>query len=136
MTLAELSTPAPIATALSRHFWRGLADGQLMLQRCGDCGRWVFYPREICPHCWSPNLAWLRASGQGRLATWSVIHRAGHPGWQPATPYVVGIVRLAEGPAMLSLILAPVAALRAALPVRMAVTDVGGNQLPCFEPAA
>ncbi|MGT2466795.1 OB-fold domain-containing protein [Mesorhizobium atlanticum] len=33
------------------------------------------------------------------------MHKPGHPGWLPAAPYVVGLIELAEGPTMLSLIL-------------------------------
>lgn len=133
--LSTLSVPAPTPTELSAPFWEAVARRSFVLQHCTRCGRWVFYPRQICPHCWSADLVWEPASGLGRLATWSVIHRAGHPGWQPATPYVVGIVRLVEGPSMLSLILAAESGLGRDFPVRVAFTDVGGRLLPCFEPA-
>lgn len=131
MNLAELSVPGPTQTALSAPFWQAAADGRFVLQHCGDCGRWVFYPRQICPHCWSPALAWREASGRGRLETWSRIHRPGHPGWEPAAPYHIGIVRLEEGPAMLSHLLVEAPAL--AMPLRVAPTRIGALTLPCFE---
>lgn len=132
MNLAELKVPGPTRTALSAPFWAAAAGGRLALQHCADCATWVFYPRQFCPHCWSPRLEWRDASGRGRLETWSVILRPGHPGWEPAAPYAIGIVRLTEGPTMLSHILT--AQPRLHLPLAVRFTQVGAEMLPCFEP--
>lgn len=132
MNLAELKVPGPTRTALSGPFWAAAAGGRLALQHCADCATWVFYPRQFCPHCWSPRLEWRDASGRGRLETWSVILRPGHPGWEPAAPYAIGIVRLTEGPTMLSHILT--AQPRLHLPLAVRFTQVGAEMLPCFEP--
>lgn len=130
--LAELRTPGPVTTALTRPFWDAAATGRLLVQCCEACGKAVLYPRGICPHCWSPKLAWQEASGRGRLKSFSVVHKPGHPAWLPAAPYVVGLVELAEGPTMTSLILSggePVVG----APVLMRATDVGGRVIPAFE---
>lgn len=134
-TLEGLKVPGSTSTPVSAPLWDALAQGRFMLQHCPDCERWVFYPRAICPHCWSSNLAWREASGQGRLATWSVQHRPGHPGWQPASPYALGLVRLAEGPTILSQILAPPDRLALDLPLRLRIVIIGENALPFFEAA-
>ena len=42
-----------------------LAEGAFMIQKCGGCGRHVFYPRVRCPHCASDALDWVRPSGDG-----------------------------------------------------------------------
>lgn len=136
MELSSLAAPAPTPTEITAPFWDASSRREFVLQRCEDCRHWVFYPRRLCPYCWSNRLGFEPASGTGSLSTWSVIHRAGHPGWQPAAPYVIGIVHLHEGPSMLSLILAPESALRQNLPVRVVFTDIGGRTLPCFEPAS
>lgn len=133
MTLAKLKVPGPTSTALTAPFWAAAAEQRLILQHCADCGCWVFYPRQSCPHCWSPQLEWREASGRAALDTWSAIHRPGHPGWEPAAPYVIGIVRLAEGPTMLSHILTPEPRLE--MPLQVCFTRVGAETLPCFEPA-
>jgi uncharacterized OB-fold protein len=133
VTFVDLVVPGPTRTAVSAPFWDASAEGKFVIQRCDDCGRWVFYPRAICPRCWSRALTWTPASGQARLETWSTIHRAGHPGWQPAAPYTVCLVGLAEGPAMISLLLAPDAA-RLGLPLRVRFERIGETALPCFEP--
>jgi uncharacterized OB-fold protein len=133
MNLADLKVPGPIRTALSQPFWQAATGQQFILQHCGECQRWVFYPRQICPHCWSPDLQWRPASGRGTLKTWSIIHRPGHPGWEPAAPYTIGLVELAEGPTMLSHILTTAPALH--MPLRVRFTHIGAETLPCFEPA-
>ena len=30
-----------------------LDAGRFLVQRCGDCSRHLYYPRESCPHCGS-----------------------------------------------------------------------------------
>jgi uncharacterized protein len=75
------------------------------LQKCADYNQWVFYPRNICPYCWSTHLEWCSASGNATLKTWSIIHRPGHPDWQGVSPYVLGVVESEEGPTMLTQLL-------------------------------
>ncbi len=131
--LATLSVPGPTETELTKPFWAAAAEGRLLIQRCEDCGRAVFYPREICPHCWSSRLVWADASGRGRLKSFSTIHKPGHPGWQPAAPYTVGLVELEEGPTMLSFILTGPDAPRVGQALVMQPTDIGGRVLPAFK---
>ena len=59
------TTPKPRITPTGRPFWDGLAAGEIRLQQCQACHEWVFYPRTICPHCSSRDLAWKTASGRG-----------------------------------------------------------------------
>lgn len=132
-TLTDLKVPGPTVTTLTEPFWTAAETGQLLIQRCSDCGRAVFYPRAICPHCWSDALAWEVASGAGRLKSFSQIWKPGHPGWIPATPYVVGLVELAEGPTMLSHILTGEGAPKVGESVTFEATYIGGRVLPCFK---
>jgi uncharacterized OB-fold protein len=50
----------------------------------------------------SPDHEWQPASGDGRLFTFAVVHRALDPYWKGELPYVVGVIELAEGPRVLS----------------------------------
>lgn len=131
--LAELQVPGPTRTALTEPFWQAAEAGRLILQHCGACDRSVYYPRAICPHCWSDALTWQDASGQGRLKSFSQIWKPGHPGWIPVTPYFVGLVELAEGPTMLSHILTDSAALSVGDTLNFAPTAIGDRVLPCFQ---
>lgn len=88
----------------SRPFWEGVNDHKLMIQWCADCKKHIFYPRIHCPHCFSENVSWVEASGQGRIHSYTVVHRAGPP-FKEQTPYVVAIVELNEGVKMMSRII-------------------------------
>ena len=132
--LNALKTAGPTITALTKPFWEAAAEGRLKIQRCENCSRAVFYPRPICPHCWSPRLVWKEASGNGRLKSFSEVHKPGHPGWLPAAPYLVGLVELAEGPTMLSFILAGTRPLKVGDMLQLAPTAIGGRVMPAFKP--
>lgn len=99
---AAIPHPARVMTALTSVFWQAADEGQLLLQRCQECGHHQFYPRAICRHCWSENVTWEQASGDGRIWTYTVAHQPGHPAWNDEAPYVIAIVELDEGPRMLS----------------------------------
>ncbi|MER6529124.1 Zn-ribbon domain-containing OB-fold protein [Streptomyces sp. NPDC001508] len=92
----------PEVDAFTRPYWDAAADGRLLLRRCRACGRAHHYPREFCPHCWSEDVGWERASGRATLYTWSVVHRNDLPPFGERTPYVAAVVDLAEGPRMMT----------------------------------
>jgi uncharacterized OB-fold protein len=137
MDFDALDVPGPTTTALTAPFWQAAAKGKLLLQKCEDCGRFIHYPRAICPHCWGATLRWHDAKGSGRLKSFSVVYRAGHPGWQPAAPYVVGLVKLDEGPTMLTLVHGDAVSHSLAVgdAVRLSPISVGGRILPVFSKA-
>ena len=132
--LNTLKTPGPTTTALTQPFWDAAAEGRLTIQRCEDCAKAVFYPRPICPHCWSKQLIWEDASGRGRLKSYSEVYKPGHPGWLPAAPYVVGLVELAEGSTMLSFILPGAREPKVGDALQFTPTAIGGRVLPAFKP--
>lgn len=131
----RLNAPAPIPTAISTPFWEAAAAETFILQKCNDCGAWVFYPRGHCPHCWGASLTWVPASGKGALHSFSAVHRPGHAAWKAAAPYVLGIVRLDEGPSMLSTITTEAhQKLHIDMPIEVRFVKVGQFTLPMFEP--
>lgn len=132
--LESLTIPGPTITPVTKPFWDAIEKREFILQKCTDCREWVFYPRLLCPHCWSDHLEWAPASGKGRLKTWSVVHRPGHPAWETVTPYLLGLVELAEGPTMLThLLIDPSYPLSVGLPLRVRYTKCGDLSLPFFE---
>lgn len=136
MDLDLLKTPGPTITVLTAPFWKAAEEGRLIIQRCEACDKAVFYPRNICPHCWSDRLVWKDASGRGRLKSFSIVHKPGHPGWLPIAPYAVGLVELEEGPTMLSFILrAPQEELVVGTPMDITPTRISGRTLPAFRQA-
>ncbi len=85
----------------SRPYWEGLAQGELRIQRCDACARAVFYPRALCPHCFSERLLWIVASGKGTIYSYTVAYQAFGP-FATETPFVVAIVELEEGVRMMT----------------------------------
>jgi uncharacterized OB-fold protein len=87
--------------AETKPFWDGISAGELRLQRCSDCGRAVFYPRVVCPYCFSDQLSWFTASGTGTVYSCTVAHRA-FGEFAGQAPYTIALIDLVEGPRMLS----------------------------------
>lgn len=88
----------------SRMYWEGIARGELLIQRCDACSRPVFYPRSICPHCFSDQLSWIAASGKGTIYAYTVVHQA-FGAFAGDVPFIVAIVELEEGVRMMTRII-------------------------------
>jgi uncharacterized OB-fold protein len=86
----------PVPDADSVPFWDGLGEGELRLQRCDDCGRTVFYPRAVCPHCFGTGLTWFAASGLGTIYSYTIARRA-FGEFAGQVPFTVALVDLDEG---------------------------------------
>ncbi|MBI2305206.1 MAG: Zn-ribbon domain-containing OB-fold protein [Chloroflexi bacterium] len=95
--MAEYRKPIPIPSPETAPFWEASKKRELLIQRCQECGRFYFYPRPLCPHCLSPHVEWVRASGRGTLYTYNINYRATYPGFAADVPYVMAIVELEEG---------------------------------------
>ena len=92
----------PRITPESAPYWEGCREGKFLLQKCSACGTYQFYPRALCSACGSSEIAWAEASGQGEVVSFTVMQQAISPGYKDDVPYVVAIIRLAEGPTMMS----------------------------------
>lgn len=86
-------------------FWEGAKEGKLMLPRCNDCNRVHWYPRILCPFCYSRSISWFEASGEGTLYSFAVQQRAFAPGWKDEGPYVTCFIDLNEGDRMFGVLL-------------------------------
>src|SRR5262245_26866965 len=84
----------------TREFFAGAARGQLMITRCGACGRYIWYRQPPCRFCGGTQLTWTAVSGRGVLFSWSVLHHAWIPQFREQLPFVTGLVQLAEDPAV------------------------------------
>ncbi len=78
-------------------FRAGLAQGELLVQKCNDCGGLNMYPRHACPHCQSLSLGWQKASGRGILHSYTVLRQGAPQGFEGDLPYALGVVKLQEG---------------------------------------
>jgi len=112
-------------------FHQGELDaGRFLLQRCGDCGRHVYYPRENCPHCGGAALEWKKPGGLGTVHAVTTVRRKPAEGGD----LNVSLVELDEGVRLMSRIenLAP-AAVRIGQRVKARVQVKDGRGLVLFD---
>ena len=75
-----------------------IAQGRLVLPRCGDCGRVHFYPRMICPHCHGADLRWTELPPEGEAYAVTTYRRS-------PTPHALAYLAHAEGVLILTRII-------------------------------
>jgi len=95
-----IGIPVPNPSAASKPYWEGCARGELVYQRCDDCGTIALRPATVCGSCLSRSLAWVQSSGEGLLYSWTVVWRPQRPSF--TVPYAPAIVTLDEGFRMVS----------------------------------
>lgn len=94
--------PLPVTDHLSAPFWAAAQEGRLAIQRCGGCLTYQYPPAAYCYTCMSTELAYTDVSGSGTLYSYTqVASGARHPYFVERTPYLVGLVELAEQPGLL-----------------------------------
>lgn len=94
--MSERKIPSPPTNPENQPFWDAAAQGRLLLKRCKACNEPHYYPRTLCPFCFSDDTEWLDAKGTGEIYSYSVMRR-GAP-----VPYALAYVTLDEGPTMLT----------------------------------
>ncbi len=134
----EPMLPLPVPNPDNQGFWDGCARGELRLQRCADCAAWRHPPRPMCPRCHSLASEWGLASGRGVVHTFTIVHRPTLPAFESRLPYNVVVVRLDEGPLMVSNLLGcRNDAIHIGMPVVVAFTPLTDTMaLPQFRPQA
>lgn len=92
--------PMPRPDNVSAHFWKSVAGGKLLVQKCPHCEHAQFYPRALCTAC-GADPEWLEAAGTGKVHTFTVIRQNGMKPFVADVPYVVAIIELPEGVKMM-----------------------------------
>ncbi len=106
MTKLDLTKPYPTPTPETEPFWQGLRNERVLLQKCDDCGTWIFYPRSNCSNCLSTNLSWHEVSGEGTLYTFTVTRQATAPHFVDEVPQLIAMIDLDEGVRLTSTLIA------------------------------
>ncbi len=105
MTPSEAETPRrplPELTDWNRPYFEAGLNGEFKLQRCRNCGRYIYYPRPICNECGCMDLDWEVVSGNATLYSFTKVWSPEHPYFRPEIPILMGTVELQEGPRMFS----------------------------------
>jgi uncharacterized OB-fold protein len=74
-------------------YLRGLAEGRLLGQRCGVCGKVYVPPRGTCPADGVPTSEEVELPESGTVTTFCIVN-VGYPGQRVTPPYVAAAVLL------------------------------------------
>ena len=134
----ERPLPHPI-TPEAKPYWDGAREGKLMIPKCRTCGKAFLYPRVLCPFCASRDIAWIQASGRGRLYAFEIAYQILNTAFKVKTPVILAMVELEEGPRLLTNLVnvepSP-QALTCDMPVEVVFEKLTDQvSLPMFQPA-
>ncbi len=135
---SQIPRPLPQPSPFSLPFWEAARRHELVIQRCTRCRSHIFYPRYNCPHCGSRELEWVKASGRGKVYTYTVARRPTHPAFADRVPYVIAVVELEEGPRLTTNIVdCDPHSVRIDMPVEVTFEDVNEEiSLVMFRPVS
>ena len=117
-------------TGVQARHQQALDQGRFLIQRCGACGRHVYFPRELCPHCGHLGLDFVAPSGLGTVYAATTVARKPEQGGD----YNVSLVELDEGVRLMSRVEGPLpAAVQVGQRVRARVQLRDGLGLVVFD---
>lgn len=118
----------------AKEYAEGLAQSELRIQKCQECEKHVFYPRPFCPQDMG-ELAYVKASGKGKILSYTKVNKSGHPLWANRTPFVVAIIELEEGPTLASHVVGiDPSEVQINQAVEVVFEEVNGTTFPFFQP--
>ncbi len=95
--MSERTIASPFPNPETQVFWDACTAGEFKVPKCNDCGKFHWYPRALCPFCFSDKVELVKAQGTGTIYSFSTTLK-------PVT-YTIAYVELAEGPRMMTNIL-------------------------------
>lgn len=105
MQQSSTTKPRPRIDSVNRGFWSLAKERRLSVQKCDACDHIHFPGSPVCPNCLSEDQSWTPVSGKGEVLSWVRFHRAYWDSFRAELPYVVALVRLSEGPLLMTNIL-------------------------------
>jgi uncharacterized OB-fold protein len=127
---SNVKYPAPQGNPETKTFWDAATEGRLLFKRCTACGEPHYFPRALCPFCFSDQTVWEDSTGEATIYSFSLMRKSA------TGPYAIGYVTLNEGPSLLTnFVDCDFAALQIGQKVKVVFkpTD-GGPPLPFFTP--
>ena len=92
------TTPSIAAPGIQARYQAELDQGKFLIQQCNSCAKHIYFPREICPHCGSDQLALVAPSGLGTVHAVTTVRRKADLGGD----YNVSLIDLDEGVRLMS----------------------------------
>jgi uncharacterized protein len=129
MRISDVELRAPVRTPETASFWDAANEKRLLYAFCHNCKKPHYYPRRVCPFCFSTKVDFKDASGRAKVYAFSLF-RKGQP------PYVSAWIMLEEGVAIMSNITeCQVDVLEIGTPVQVIFrAAIGGQLVPVFRP--
>jgi uncharacterized OB-fold protein len=116
-------------------FFDGVRAGTLTGIRCGTCGELAIPPKEFCPACGTRKWQAVLLSGEGTIASYTVI-RVAPSRHAVDAPYAIAVVRLKEGVQLLGRVVdIPLEHVAVGLPVSFRPLTRNGHTIIAFGPA-
>ena len=121
---------APVTTPAFDPFSDAAEAGKFMIKRCTTCGEAHYFPRAICPFCFSDKTVWEESSGEATVYTYSLMRKS------PTGPYAIAYVTLKEGPSLQTNIVdCDLETVKIGQKVKVVWKPTDGAPLPFFTPA-
>lgn len=113
-------------------WWEGVGRGEVLIQKCSGCGALRHPPRPMCPQCRSLEWSGQKASGKGRVYSFTVLHYPKFPGYE--FPLACGLIELEEGTRLVTNIVGcDHSEIRIGMPGRLVVEKIDDEMmLPLF----
>ena len=94
----EYRKPLPKPTETDQPHWDGLKRHQVLVQKCDDCGSFLWYPRQMCSNCMSFALTWTEVDPTGTIYSLTTQHHGTGSKFDAELPYSVAVVELDAHP--------------------------------------
>jgi uncharacterized OB-fold protein len=85
-------------------YWTGAREDKLVLARCTVCGATPWMPRPFCSTHPEASVEWIETAGTATIYSFTTVMK-GEGAFKDASPYVLAVVELDNGPRILTNIL-------------------------------
>lgn len=96
---------ADFGSRVDAPYWAGLARGELLIQRCAGCGRWIWPAEWRCGECGSYDFEWPQVPAVGDVYTWTRTHYPFVPDYPVPSVHVLVALPGAGGRRLLGLLI-------------------------------
>lgn len=101
--MSEYKKPLPDFRPETKPYWDAAKNHELKLPISNTDGKFFFYPRALSPYDdMTHDIGWAKASGKGKVWTFSIHNMGPTPAYKGDPPYVVALVELEEGVKMMT----------------------------------
>ncbi|MCG8312187.1 MAG: OB-fold domain-containing protein [Pseudomonadales bacterium] len=131
----KINRVAPIENHDNEHYWEGLRQGKLLIQKCTSCDTLRHPPQPMCECCQSTEWDTVAAKGKGTVYTYTIMHYPEIPPFD--YPNAIVLVDLEEGVRLVSQLTdCKPDDIAIGMPVEMEIKEVQeGMSLPLFKAA-